>query len=61
MYIQSPVIAPPSALSGNPNEPTAAEKEAEKANAIKDRRSKTIEKARKKMAESTGAAGVYRR
>ncbi|CAN0079350.1 unnamed protein product [Ectocarpus sp. 12 AP-2014] len=46
---------------GNPNEPTAAEKEAEKANAIKDRRSKTIEKARKKMAESTGVAGVYRR
>ncbi|CAM9108876.1 unnamed protein product [Ectocarpus sp. 6 AP-2014] len=46
---------------GNPNEPTAAEKEAEKANAIKDRRSKTIEKARKKIAESTGVAGAYRR
>eukprot|EP00903_Cladosiphon_okamuranus_P006314 g6190.t1 len=46
---------------GNPNEPTAAEKDAEAARALKERRSKTIEKARKRSVESAGGTAERRR
>ncbi|CAM9114367.1 unnamed protein product [Scytosiphon promiscuus] len=46
---------------GNPNEPTEAETKAAEENALKERRSKTIEKARKRVVESGAAESGQQR
>ena len=55
------LLLPSLRSSGNPNEPTAAEKEAEAASALSERRSKTIEKARKQAVESGEGTADRRR
>lgn len=51
----------PSVSLGNPNEPTAAEVEAEKTSAINERRTQTIARSRAKTQVAEGSAAVPRR